>query len=138
MGYDTGFNGEFAVSPPLTREHKRDLEELIEDNDYECQWVPNDDGTAIVWDEGGKFYDYVDHLKDMITEFLDARGCRLNGIVTWHGEEYRDVGTIWVQDNVVNVLTGAAIPCEQLLSSIFGGNGCQQCQSRAACFPEGT
>src|SRR5437588_5601505 len=31
-----------------------------------CQWVPNDDGTAIVWDGSEKFYDYVPWLEYLV------------------------------------------------------------------------
>jgi hypothetical protein len=136
MGYDTGFAGEFSLDRPLTSEHRGLLEEYLEEND-DCQWVPNEDGTAIVWEEVEKFSDYVDHLKELVKEFLGPWGYRLNGIVTWHGEEYSDVGTMWVVDNTVRVFESAAIQCEQLLRNVFGDYHCQQCECRSDCFPEG-
>ena len=39
-----------------------------------CQWVPNASGTAIVWDEGEKFYYYIEWIKYLIEHFLRAVG----------------------------------------------------------------
>lgn len=69
-----------------------------------CQWIPNDDGTAIVWDEGEKFYDYVDWIKYLIHHFLGPWGYRLTGAVTWQGEEPADRGTIIIRDNIVDTV----------------------------------
>jgi hypothetical protein len=66
-----------------------------------CQWTPSEDGEAIVWDEGEKFYDYVEWLKYLIENFLSPWGYKLNGEVMWQGEEQGDVGKIVVKDNVV-------------------------------------
>lgn len=66
-----------------------------------CQWTPNQDGTAIVWDEGEKFYDYVEWLNYLIRHFLSPWGYTLNGRVTFQGEDDTDYGEIVVKDNVV-------------------------------------
>jgi hypothetical protein len=66
-----------------------------------CQWVPSPDGTAIVWDEGEKFYDYVEWLQYLIEHFLAPWGYKLNGTVKWYGEDHDDRGRIVVKDNVV-------------------------------------
>lgn len=74
-----------------------------------CQWVPSEDGTMIVWDEGEKFYEYVAWLKYIVEHFLKPWGYVLNGRMTWQGEEPDDSGVIRVTDNVVeaaeNVIT---------------------------------
>ena len=70
-----------------------------------CQWVPNEDGTAIEWDGRGNFYDYVDWIKYLINNFLGPWGYKLNGEVEWRGEEMNDVGTITIKDNVVEALS---------------------------------
>lgn len=66
-----------------------------------CQWLPNEDGTAIKWDEGEKFYYYVEWLEYLIRHFLAPWGYTLNGEVSWQGEESEDRGVIYVKDNVV-------------------------------------
>jgi len=39
-----------------------------------CQWIPSEDGTAIAWDGGEKFYDYVEWLEYLIKHFLHRWG----------------------------------------------------------------
>ena len=68
-----------------------------------CQWVPNDDGTAIEWDEGEKFYSYIEWIQYLITHFLAPWGYKLNGKVIWQGEDMADRGKIEIAGNVVTV-----------------------------------
>lgn len=74
-----------------------------------CQWVPNDDGTAIVWDGGEKFYSYVEWIVYLIQHFLRPWGYVLNGEVYWNGEDAGDLGVIEVTDNKVEVKYGRVI-----------------------------
>jgi len=74
-----------------------------------CQWVPNAEGTAIVWDEGEKFYAYVEWLQYLITHFLKPWDYVLSGEVTWEGEEQGDVGKIVVKKNVVTTKAGRIV-----------------------------
>ena len=74
-----------------------------------CQWVPNDEGTQIVWDEGEKFYEYVEWIRYLIAHFLAPWGYKLNGEVTWVGEDSDDRGVILITDNEVKVGTGRVI-----------------------------
>ena len=69
-----------------------------------CQWVPTEDGTAIVWDEGEKFYNYVEWIKYLLNNFLKPWGYTLNGEVDWSGEENGDLGKIKIVNNEVVVL----------------------------------
>lgn len=69
-----------------------------------CQWVPNEDGTAIEWDGGEKFYYYVEWLEYLITHFLKPWGYVLNGQVSWFGEDSNDRGNIYVKDNAVQAI----------------------------------
>jgi hypothetical protein len=66
-----------------------------------CQWIPNEDGTAIVWDDGEKFYCYVEWLEYLIEHFLRPWGYLLNGEIKWQGEDEADQGKIVVTDNGV-------------------------------------
>jgi hypothetical protein len=68
-----------------------------------CQWVPNDDGSAIFWDGGEKFYDYVEWIEYLIEHFLKPWGYVLDGEVEWFGEDANDRGMICIKDNVVKV-----------------------------------
>lgn len=69
-----------------------------------CNWTPTEDGTAIVWNEGEKFYHYTEWLKYIIEHFLQPWGRVLNGEVKWQGEDYEDRGIIYVKDNMVKAV----------------------------------
>jgi hypothetical protein len=69
-----------------------------------CHWVPVDGGTAIEWDGGEKFYDYVSWIKYIIENFLEPWGYNLSGDVAWLGEDSNDRGIIWIKDNEVEPL----------------------------------
>ncbi len=69
-----------------------------------CQWVPSFDRTKIEWNGGEKFYNYVEWLEYLISNFIKPWGYVLNGDVDWRGEDWDDAGTISVKDNVVSVL----------------------------------
>lgn len=89
-----------------------------------CQWVPNEDGTAIEWDQGEKFYDSAAWMTYLINTFLkpdaevkqvraaDPNDPRLagvpefadhvlNGIIYAQGEEASDRWRLIVEDNEV-------------------------------------
>jgi hypothetical protein len=68
-----------------------------------CGWRPNEDGTAIVWDRGEKFYYYIEWLEYLIEHFLKPWGYRLNGTMNWVGQDAKDRGVITVRDNAVSV-----------------------------------
>jgi hypothetical protein len=70
-----------------------------------CQWIPNTDGTAIQWDGGEKFYEYVDWIEYLINNFLKPWGYVLNGEVEWFGEDRHDRGLIVVDNNIVTTKT---------------------------------
>jgi hypothetical protein len=71
-----------------------------------CQWTPNVDGTAIVWDCGEKFYDYVEWLEYIVTHFLTPWGYSLSGEVEWQGEDYDDIGKIIANGTIISVHPG--------------------------------
>src|ERR1700679_4010920 len=71
-----------------------------------CQWTPTDDGTAIEWDGGEKFYDYVAWIEYLVSHFLAPWGYNVNGTVEWEGESRGDVGRIVVADNLVTTQKG--------------------------------
>lgn len=77
-----------------------------------CQWVPTEDGTAIVWDEGEKFYESPEWMAYLIEHFLGRNpkaksvlpfleGHTLNGTISAQGEDPKDKWLLHVQDNKV-------------------------------------
>lgn len=71
-----------------------------------CQWVPNESGTAIVWDDGENFYSYVEWIQYLIDHFLEPWGYVVNGAVEWVGEDHDDLGRILVTANAVEAQEG--------------------------------
>jgi hypothetical protein len=70
------------------------------------QWVLNDEGTELAWDGNEKFYNYIEWLEYLIQHFFEPWGIKLNGGITWVGEDTSDTGMIKVTDNVVEVFEG--------------------------------
>jgi hypothetical protein len=78
-----------------------------------CQWVPTEDGTAIVWNDQEKFYESVAWMEYLIEHFLKPGALAaaqlpflqanhiLNGTITAQGEELDDRWLLVVKDNVV-------------------------------------
>lgn len=67
-----------------------------------CSWGIQEDRQTIEWDGGEKFYKYVEWIKYFIEKILAPRGYKLNGVVTWQGEDDEDAGQIEIVDNVVS------------------------------------
>lgn len=61
-----------------------------------CQWILNDEGTELMWDEGEKFYNYIDWLNYLIKMFFTPWGIKLHGVVEYQGENPSDKGEIFV------------------------------------------
>jgi hypothetical protein len=107
VGLPVGVDGEYFVgaSRDFGQDHSPDIlnynDEPATQPGLWCQWIPNDTGTAIQWDGGEKFYNYIEWLKYLITHFLAPWGYVLNGAVEWCGEDRSDTGTISVINNVV-------------------------------------
>lgn len=79
-----------------------------------CQWIVTDDGSAIVWDGGEKFYDSDKWMAYLIKHFLGKnpvasdqlsflQGHTLNGRIVAQGEDPSDMWELLVTDNVVFV-----------------------------------
>lgn len=95
-----------------------------------CQWVPNDEGTTIKWDEGEKFYE-ADRWMAYIVYRLLAPSAKayiaqhigederlqhftcdhsVNGTISAQGEDSDDRWDLVVKDNVVRVVSYEATP----------------------------
>jgi len=66
-------------------------------------WAIDEDKQTILWDEGEKFYEYIEWIKYLIDKILAPRGYVVKGIVSWSGEEDEDMGEIHVENNIVLV-----------------------------------
>lgn len=122
MSYDTKFFGRFSLDRTLGDQHKRILQELTEEEHTPgedgkplreagsgypclyCQWKPSDDGSAIEWDFGEKFYCWREWLSYIVERYLAPWGYRLNGEVRWRGSSPEDSGVIYVKDNRIEAV----------------------------------
>lgn len=118
MGYTTTFRGRFQVDPPLSPAQVAEMKSFYEAEHIQgldgapstyCQWMPTPDGAGIEWDQGEKFYAYVEWLELLIHRFLGPWGHVVSGHVDWQGEDAEDQGVIYAKDNEVravkNVIT---------------------------------
>jgi hypothetical protein len=72
-----------------------------------CHWIPNDDGTAIIFDDDTeKFTGYVEWLQYLLDKFLVPRGYDLDGMMDWQGDDMGDVGRIIVVHNDISTVEG--------------------------------
>lgn len=71
-----------------------------------CNWVITKDGMSLKWNGAEKFYNYVEWLNYLIENFFKPWGIKLNGEVTWSGEESSDIGKINIKNNKVTVRNG--------------------------------
>jgi hypothetical protein len=107
-----GIEGEFYVDG--TGIFGQDKDETILDNNrypktqpgFWCQWVSNEDGTAIIWDCNEKFYNYIEWINYLIKNLIEPRGYSLTGDVEWQGDEPDDFGIISIKDNTVRIGQG--------------------------------
>ena len=109
VGLPIGIQGEYFVDGAGSYGQEKD-DSILEYNSPPdtqpglwCQWTPSEDGTAIVWDEGEKFYDYEKWIEYIIQNFLKLWGYTLNGEVKWEGEGSGDMGKMSIVDNVLTV-----------------------------------
>lgn len=114
MGYDTSFQGQITITPPLPAEVVAKINAFADDRHDDnifpgnyCQWVAREDGSEIAWDEGEKFYNYVEWMEYVIDNFIKPSGCVGNGVIQWEGKEQGDVGQIKIVDNVVTSVKGS-------------------------------
>jgi hypothetical protein len=118
MGYNTDFNGEFKFNKPLDDTTYKELVTLNKTRHEDghstkskfpgiwCHWVPSKDGCSLEWDEGEKFYYYIEWLKYIVKNILEPKGYAISGAVEWCGDEQEDIGLIVAERNEIRVLNG--------------------------------
>ena len=92
--YDCGFNDKSVLNGNYPPETQPGLW---------CNWTVSDDGTEFKWNEGEKFYSYIEWLEYMIAHFFEPWGKKMSGNITWQGEDEEDTGTIIVDDNQITI-----------------------------------
>ena len=84
-----------------------------------CQWIMSDHST-LEWNGGEKFYVYDQWLEFLIKNFFEPAGYSLNGYVHWRREDFDDIGTIAVKDNVMHVFQNEHLTPEEISQKIDG------------------
>lgn len=64
-----------------------------------CQWVIKD--NKLCHNGVEKFYEYIPWLEYLIKHFFAPEGYKLNGEISWQGENSFDKGKISVKDNII-------------------------------------
>ena len=115
VGVEYGHEGEFYVDGSGDFGQEKD-DTIIDFNrppntqpGLWCEWIPNDNGDALEWNGGEKFYNYTDWLQYLIGNVMTPRGYTLNGEVFWNGEYNDDFGKIVVLNNVMTVKVGRRV-----------------------------
>lgn len=76
-----------------------------------CKWIIAKDENSyyLEWNEGEKFYHYVEWLKYLIDHFFTPNNLILNGIVAYQGEDKEDNGYIFIIDDNKIIADGVEI-----------------------------
>jgi hypothetical protein len=105
VGLPLGIEGEFFVNGEGFMGQNRD-DSVIDGNKPSstqpglwCQWRVSENGKIIEWDEGEKFYHYIEWIVYMVKNFIVPWGYVLNGEVSFQGECPDDAGKIIIEDN---------------------------------------
>lgn len=85
-----------------------------------CQWIPTEDGTAIVWNGAEKFYEADAWMAYLIDHFIGSKplaakelpflkGHKCDGEIEAQGEDSDDRWKLIVEDNRVSVKQGRVV-----------------------------
>ena len=121
MGYSTYFSGIFKLSRKLTVTERETfnavsgtgafverLGALTEEHeesspDSECPWRLAGDDNKLEDAAEEKMYNWSEWLEYLCEHVFVPAGIKVNGQVTWHGEDTGDAGVIFVKDNDVRL-----------------------------------
>jgi len=105
-----GIDGEFYFNTCDFKNFGQNIDDTIIDQNIPpetqpglwCQWYYFEKDNEIRWDEGEKFYNYIEWIEYIIKKILEPRNYYLNGTVLWFGEDDDDKGIIKIKNNIVN------------------------------------
>lgn len=69
-----------------------------------CAWKYNNDENTIEWDGSEKFYEYIEWM-NYIKKILENKNYKLEGCISWMGEENGDVGNIEIKESKISITT---------------------------------
>ena len=116
VGLPVGIEGGYFVSSGdfCGQEHTPDVVDFncepADQPSLWCQWRPTDDLQGIEWDEGEKFYNYVEWLEYIRDNFLVPWGIGFAASsVTWQGEESDDRGVIYAAGDKIQAVNDTCV-----------------------------
>lgn len=101
-----GIEGEFYVDGPgfLGQDRETDIVDYNQPPRSQpslwCQWYLLNDSQTIEWNGGEKFYNYNEWISYLANAVLKPRGYKLNGLITWFGEDLDDRGMTYLKNNI--------------------------------------
>ena len=105
-----GTDGEFYIDD-IENCGQNKTTDVLDNNRPPCtqpglwnHWAIGEDRQTLFWDEGEKFYEYIEWIRYLIDTILAPRGYVVNGKVSWEGEDKEDTGQICIENNVIKVL----------------------------------
>jgi len=129
MGYSTYFSGVFQLSRRLTVTEQETfnaisgtggfverLEALTEEHDdkspgSDCPWrITGDEGTFLEDIGEEKMNNWDKWLVYLCEHFFNPTGIKINGRITWHGEDTGDAGVVFARDNEIRLVNIDEMP----------------------------
>tara|TARA_R100001463_G_scaffold15141_7_gene39623 strand:- start:12571 stop:13122 length:552 start_codon:yes stop_codon:yes gene_type:complete len=133
MGYTTNFTGLMALSRRLTQDELDEYNQVWLNDRHDTtgeysgdyrgglekapsiynKWEIIDDVEhgitdihCLAWNGGQKFYQYVNWLKFIVSDFLQPKGIYLKGKIRFSGEDVEDAGVITAHLQTIRVRNG--------------------------------
>lgn len=119
MSYNTDWTGVLEVEPQMSKEDYESYLDML--HQYDWPW----EGLFEPWN-GVDPNDMVNSLEEAIQKVLSAYGYEVNGTLEWQGDNWDDVGTVVVHNNMVTQCQGRytspeilrLVPTDDLLREI--------------------
>ena len=108
-----GYNGSYGIEGEYFAREDGDCGQSQDGSIIECnrppstqpqlwlQWNITEDGNAIEWDGGEKFYESAAWMEYVVDNFLKPNGYKCNGEILAQGEEMSDRWKLIINDNNV-------------------------------------
>lgn len=109
MGYDTYFDGSFALNKPLDNKTREVIASL---SDEKCKLynIPGDlciwfydEKTNSITADGGKCCYYIEWIYFIVKNILEPKGYVLKGCVEYKGDEDEDRGLVKIKRNEIRL-----------------------------------
>jgi hypothetical protein len=125
MGYNVYYRGEVTITPPLTEEHAGIVRAFasLESNErigpifaavaaspapdlpyHAGLFDLSEDGSTILPEEGESRHGLILWLTLLVEHVFRSSGYVLNGGISWNGDDTEDRGSIFIRDNLIEIV----------------------------------